>query len=541
MLIVPYELDLIKINFRDYRPLSSVNIDACASDTLIPFTSKDIIKFDEVVNNDPLVYTYNADKNFNNAFLPIFDINYDQIINRYFLPSQHYLLKDRRNKVLQFLLYRIYTLNNLHKIGEYRTCLKSMSSNSKIIINSDSLKPDITQFSRCGKLYCPLCSNGKIFSQKEQLTTLLDFNEHNSNLFITFTIPNDIKVNLKELYELLQTSFSNLIENNQFNYSLKKFSNKTKNYTSIKSKHQRFSSQSLKELVALKGIYKSFDITFNYDRTGKHPHLHTIFMCGKKLTEKELSLFKQVLTSLWHQIVLTNSNYYRTYTDETIHSLYLKSASFDKVDFMNHAIDIIDSSKDLDKVSRYITNNLNLSNEVINYRGKATKSSNNYNINNLYSMLNFNQYDTISKSQVIATIKDFSSVTHYKHLNSFLKLDPDMSLILSTVKADIKKTRTNYAKNLRIEKQFKKLRQEIYHNKVADIISKYAFNKPVAPIKLTDSTNRHVANKTLLKAVLKPNLKVLFEVNKINDIKKPVTPNITRLEPNLSIKLCNSS
>ena len=274
------------------------------------------------------------------------------------------------------------------------------------------MKPDLSQFSRCGKLYCPVCSNGKIFSQKEQLTTLLDFNEHNSNLFITFTIPNDIKVNLKELFSLLQSSFSDLIENNQFNYSLKKHCNKTKNYTSKKSKHQRLSSKSLRELVGLKGIYKSFDITFNYDRTGKHPHLHTIFMCGKKLTEKELSLFKQVLTNLWYEIVLTNSNRYKTYIDETIHSLYLKSASFDKADFINHAIDIIDSSQDLDKVSRYITNNLNLSNEVINYRGKTTKSSNNYNINNLYSMLNFNQYDAIFKSQVIASIKAVS----YTHL-----------------------------------------------------------------------------------------------------------------------------
>lgn len=526
-------------------PPKQVKIDACASNTLIPFTSQDIIKFNEVSNNSPSVYTWIPNKFFtgdiNNTFLPIFNINYDEIINRYFLPSQHYLLKDRNNKNLQFLLYKIFTLNNLHKIGEYRTCLKSMSPNSKIIINSDTMKPDLSQYSRCGKLYCPVCSNGRIYSQKEQLTTLLNYNEHNSNLFITFTIPNDVKVNLKELYGLLQTSFSDLINSNQFNYSLKKHCNKTKNYVSKKSKHQRLSSQSLKELVNLKGIYKAFDVTFNFDRTGKHPHLHTIFMCGKKLNEQELSLFKQVLINLWHEIVLTNSNNYKTYNNNTIHSLYLKQGSFDRADFKDYAIDIIDSSKDLGKISRYITNNLNLSNEVVNYRGKTTKSVNNYNINDLYRMLNFNQFDIISKSQVIASIKEFNDVIHYKHLNSFLKLDSDMNLILSTVRADIKLTKSNYAKQLKVEQQYQKIKQEFYNNRVANIISKFAFNKPVAPVKLTDGMNRHVANKSLLKAILKPNLKVLLIFKKNSNIKLPVKHSITTIEPNFNVNLCNTS
>lgn len=420
-------------NLIKFEQSKSVKIDDHAVPTLIPFTSNKIVNFDK----SPC---YNR-KNYNKH----------NKVNLNSLPIHPYLihLSEKQLNLLsvQFLNKRLLILNELKQNGLFTKCMNKLPNSNKIqVING---KPNLSGYSKCKSKFCPICGYKSIYTNRSVLNDVIGFNKESSNLFITFTVPHDIKMSFKTTFDLLNKTFKEFVGHNEFNYSL----------TQLTKKNNRKNVTAIKDLIGLEGIYKNYDHTFNFTSNGDHPHFACIFLSNKNLSKREVKLISSLMNDLWSRLLYKNAHDLKTYDDQNVKSLLIEKSKLSEV--KKHGVYVIDSNKcNYDKITSYLTNNLPLSNELTNYTGKITKSNSNYNLKDLYNFLLFPEASPISYNRIIAKLHEFTSVLKSKHLNQWLKCSNEINLIVVHLKDEIIEGQKKFSKDLRDQNK----RIEAYHN-----------------------------------------------------------------------------
>ena len=504
-------MNSLKHNFAFCNKKNSLNHVSLLNDKpdilTLPQLSDNIINFDNYKNDAdsfPLVYSKLYGKNYNNLFFSNPDNK--KILDFYFLSNQHQLIRNSNNSYLNHFLYKLLVLKKLQSIGLNLSCMKRMSTNAKIIINSKTFKPDLSNFSSCNKKYCPICSSKFIYENRTILENVLDYNKNNSNLFVSVTIPHYRGITLEQSYNLLSDSFKDLLSSNGFKNSIKKLVNKTNRSRRI----NRDNVTSIKDLIGLTSLYKQFDITFNNGSSSFNPHYHLILTCNKVLSDVQVKQFRKLLSNLWKKIIYKKINYIKNNNDKTLLSVFQQR--FNVKDFDKHSIHVIDANKDRNKIIRYCTDNLALSSEVVNSGTKQTKASNNYNVNDLYRFIATDDYSKLPKPVIVAMLHQFDKAVRGKHLTKWHHKNNDITTLINFVKTDIEEKRKDYyIKQLEANKDhLDGLNDETYRQ----------LNKP---------------HKIALQCVKRVLLHLPITANYNNYNKNPVSIANTRFEANLKI------
>ncbi len=124
----------------------------------------------------------------------------------------------------------------------------------------------------CKVRLCPMCSWRRSLKIFGQVSKVMDYVEENYNyryIFLTLTVKNCYAEDLRDTLDLMTKSFNKLSERKAFKQ-------------------------------AVKGYFRSLEITYNKDDDSYHPHFHMILAVNKNyFTDNKVYLSQEKWTSLW--------------------------------------------------------------------------------------------------------------------------------------------------------------------------------------------------------------------------------------------------
>ena len=142
---------------------------------------------------------------------------------------------------------------------------------------SDNLK--LTNANFCKVRLCPMCAwrrSLKIFGQVSKVMDYVEENYDYRYIFLTLTVKNCYGEDLKDTLDLMTHSFSKL------------------------SRRKAFKD-------AVKGYFRSLEITYNEEMDTYHPHFHLILAVNKNyFTDDKIYLSQVKWTKLWKQSLKAN-------------------------------------------------------------------------------------------------------------------------------------------------------------------------------------------------------------------------------------------
>ncbi len=140
------------------------------------------------------------------------------------------------------------------------------------VTKSSSLK--LLQANFCKVRLCPMCAWRRSLKIFGQVSKVMDHVEENYNyryIFLTLTVRNCYSEDLKDTLDLMTESFSKL------------------------SRRKAFKK-------AIKGYFRSLEITYNKGEDTYHPHFHLILAVNKSyFTDKDYYLSQENWTKLWKE------------------------------------------------------------------------------------------------------------------------------------------------------------------------------------------------------------------------------------------------
>ena len=172
------------------------------------------------------------------------------------------------HKVKNELLSFAYQDINVKKANRLIDCASVISFSEK---QDGSRKLKTANF--CRVRLCPMCSwrrSLKIFSQMNKIMQALEYDNEYAYLFVTFTLKN---CKGEELAETLDSMI----------YAYKKL-----------TQQKAFKS-------AVKGSYRSLEITHNLDAETFHPHFHCVFVVNKSYFKKKEYLSHDQWVAMWQK------------------------------------------------------------------------------------------------------------------------------------------------------------------------------------------------------------------------------------------------
>ena len=140
------------------------------------------------------------------------------------------------------------------------------------VTKSSSLKLLHANF--CKVRLCPMCAWRRSLKIFGQVSKVMDHVEENYNyryIFLTLTVKNCYSEDLKNTLDLMTKSFNKLSERKAFK-------------------------------KAIKGYFRSLEITYNKENDTYHPHFHLILAVNKSyFTDKDYYLSQENWTNLWKE------------------------------------------------------------------------------------------------------------------------------------------------------------------------------------------------------------------------------------------------
>lgn len=141
-----------------------------------------------------------------------------------------------------------------------------------VVTKSSSLK--LLKANFCKVRLCPMCAwrrSLKIFGQVSKVMDLVEKNYNYKYLFLTLTVKNCYGEDLKDTLDLMTYSFNKLSERKAFKQ-------------------------------AVKGYFRSLEITYNKKDNTYHPHFHLILAVNKNyFTDDRTYLSQEKWTNLWKE------------------------------------------------------------------------------------------------------------------------------------------------------------------------------------------------------------------------------------------------
>ena len=140
------------------------------------------------------------------------------------------------------------------------------------VTKTSSLK--LLQANFCKVRLCPMCAwrrSLKIFGQVSKVMDQVEKNYNYRYIFLTLTVKNCYSEDLKDTLDLMKKSFNKLSERKAFK-------------------------------KAIKGYFRSLEITYNKEDNTYHPHFHLILAVNKSyFTDKDYYLSQENWTRLWKE------------------------------------------------------------------------------------------------------------------------------------------------------------------------------------------------------------------------------------------------
>lgn len=140
------------------------------------------------------------------------------------------------------------------------------------VTKTSSLK--LLQANFCKVRLCPMCAwrrSLKIFGQVSKVMDQVEKNYNYKYIFLTLTVKNCYSEDLKDTLDLMTKSFNKLSERKAFK-------------------------------KAIKGYFRSLEITYNKEDNTYHPHFHLILAVNKSyFTDKDYYLSQENWTRLWKE------------------------------------------------------------------------------------------------------------------------------------------------------------------------------------------------------------------------------------------------
>ena len=140
------------------------------------------------------------------------------------------------------------------------------------VTKTSSLK--LLQANFCKVRLCPMCAwrrSLKIFGQVSKVMDQVEKNYNYRYIFLTLTVKNCYSEDLKDTLDLMTKSFNKLSERKAFK-------------------------------KAIKGYFRSLEITYNKQDNTYHPHFHLILAVNKSyFTDKDYYLSQENWTRLWKE------------------------------------------------------------------------------------------------------------------------------------------------------------------------------------------------------------------------------------------------
>lgn len=142
---------------------------------------------------------------------------------------------------------------------------------------NDTLK--LTKANFCKVRLCPMCSWRRSLKIFGQVSKVMDYVEENYNykyIFLTLTLKNCCGENLKDTLDLMTKAFNKLSERKAFKQ-------------------------------AVKGYFRSLEITYNKENDTYHPHFHMILAVDNNyFTNSRVYLSQENWTNLWKSCLKVN-------------------------------------------------------------------------------------------------------------------------------------------------------------------------------------------------------------------------------------------
>ena len=143
----------------------------------------------------------------------------------------------------------------------------------RLTVSSD-LK--LTNANFCKVRLCPMCSWRRSLKIFGQVSRVMDYVEENYNyryIFLTLTVKNCYGEDLRDTLDLMTKSFNKLSERKAFKQ-------------------------------AVKGYFRSLEITYNKKDNTYHPHFHMILAVNKNyFTDDRVYLSQEKWTNLWQSVL----------------------------------------------------------------------------------------------------------------------------------------------------------------------------------------------------------------------------------------------
>lgn len=177
--------------------------------------------------------------------------------------------KERKESTLDLAAsYKRIGSNKYYRVLDCSTFLEF-----RLTVSSD-LK--LTNANFCKVRLCPICSWRRSLKIFGQVSRVMDYVEENYNyryIFLTLTVKNCYGEDLRDTLDLMTKSFNKLSERKAFKQ-------------------------------AVKGYFRSLEITYNKKDNTYHPHFHMILAVNKNyFTDDRVYLSQEKWTNLWQSVL----------------------------------------------------------------------------------------------------------------------------------------------------------------------------------------------------------------------------------------------
>lgn len=177
--------------------------------------------------------------------------------------------KERKESTLDLAAsYKRIGSNKYYRVLDCSTFLEF-----RLTVSSD-LK--LTNANFCKVRLCPMCSWRRSLKIFGQVSRVMDYVEENYNyryIFLTLTVKNCYGEDLRDTLDLMTKSFNKLSERKAFKQ-------------------------------AVKGYFRSLEITYNKKDNTYHPHFHMILAVNKNyFTDDRVYLSQEKWTNLWQSVL----------------------------------------------------------------------------------------------------------------------------------------------------------------------------------------------------------------------------------------------
>lgn len=182
--------------------------------------------------------------------------------------------------------------NGIHRVSHCTKFFRpDQSQKGGVIIKENkSGNPYYSGLQTCSSVWiCPVCAKKISEVRRQEIEKAVETHKSGSILMVTFTIPHYI-------YDSLKSSYDLLLDCRRIMKGQKK----------VKNLKKRFMKQSFEEIAEkfdYLGDIASIEITYS-DKSGFHPHCHSLFFFNRFLTIQERAEFENLMRFAWCDALL---------------------------------------------------------------------------------------------------------------------------------------------------------------------------------------------------------------------------------------------